>query len=93
MSLADYPFPSFPIASTSANLSILHDCNFSKNFQLVPDGFVSTMGMHSRIGFDFSELLVALKFDFPTVLAQCTLHCPFILMFLFPCPSLCSLVP
>ena len=74
------------------NSSTLHNCNFSRNFQLVHDGFVSALGMHSRIGFDFSELPFALQFRFPADLAQCTLHSPLLLLFLFPFPSLYSLV-
>ena len=90
MSLVDCFFPLFLAAYTSAILSILYDCSSALNFQLV--GFVSALGVHSKIGFDSFELLVAMDIGFPTVLAQCTLNSLFRLLFLFPCPSLCSLV-
>ena len=71
----------------------MHCYNGVLNFQLVLDGSVSALGMHSRMGFDFSELLVALEMGFHIVLAQCTLHILFLLLLLLPlpCPSLSSL--
>ena len=93
MSLANCLFPLLFTAYTSAILSIMYDCSSALDFQLVHVGFVSTLGMHSRIGFDSSELLIAMDIGFPIVLAQYTLHSLFLLMFLFPCPSLCSFGP
>ena len=92
MSLADCLFPLFLAAYTSTILSILYDYSSALNFQLVHVGFVSTLGVHSKIGFDSFELLVAMDIGFPTVVAQFTLYSLFRLLFLFPCPSLCSLV-
>ena len=74
MSLADYLFPLFLVAWTSAIQSILYDCSSALNFQLVHVGFVSALGVHSKIEFDSSKLLVAMDIGLPTVLAQYTLH-------------------
>ena len=43
----------------------MYDCSSALNFQLVHVGFVLTLGVHFRIGSDFSKLLVAFDLDFP----------------------------
>ena len=42
----------------------MYDCSSTLNFQLVHDGFVSALRVHSRIDFDSSELLVAMDIGF-----------------------------
>ena len=71
----------------------MYDCSSALNFQLVHVGFVLALGAPSRIGSNSSELLIAMDIGFPTILAQCNIPSFFLLMFLFPCPSLCSFGP
>ena len=61
------------------------------NFQLVLDGFVSILGLHSKWGLDFPDALAALGMNFPIVLAHGTFQAPFLLPSLFISPFLCSL--
>ena len=88
MSLADYLFPLFLTAWTSTIQSILYDCSSALNFQLVYAGFVSALGVHSRIDSDSSKVLVVMDIGFPTVLAQCTFHSFFFCFFFLALPSI-----
>ena len=49
--------------------------------------------MHSKWRFGFLETLIAFGVDYPTMLAHCTFHTPFLLPLLFLSPFLYFLGP